>query len=155
MGMCHKNRHIVKRPEGVPFDPARLSGQARLLLPSARTHLAPMPTLGESSTRRVLSSQISQRLAWRKSDRVGHQDRELLRLHPVHAAHRQPEAVPEEPEQHRQNADDLASVQHVAIKHLSGQKIRFRCRNPHIHQTRTTTHDQLRHPCFGDHSRLV
>ena len=70
---------------------------------------------------------MSQRLAWprRKSDRVGHQDRDLPRLHPDDAAHRQPEAVPEEPEQHRQNADDLASVQHVAIKHLSGQNAPF------------------------------
>ena len=99
---------------------------------------------------------MSQRLAWRKSDRVRHKDRELPCLHPVDAAHRQPEAVPEEPEQHRQNADDLTSIQHVAIKHLSGQKLPFSsCRNRHIHQTCTTTLDQLRHPCFGDHSRLV
>ena len=31
----------------------------------------------------------------------------------------------------------------------------FLQKSTHIHQTRATTHDQLRHPCFGDHSRLV
>ena len=105
---------------------------------------------------------MSQWLAWprRKSDRVGHQDRELPRLHPVDAAHRQPEAVPEEPEQHRQNADDLASVQRGGTSEQKHEHVFVfvsvsSCRTPHIHQTRTTTHDQLRHPCFGDHSRLV
>ena len=66
----------------------------------------------------------------------------------------------EEPELHRQNPDDLASVQRGGTSAQKHEHVFVfvsvsSCRNPHIHQTRTTTHDQLRHPCFGDHSRLV
>ena len=59
---------------------------------------------------------MSQRLARprRKSDRVGHQDRELPRLHPVDAARRQPRADPEVPEEHLQNTDDLVALQCTA-----------------------------------------
>ena len=46
------------------------------------------------------------RLAWveqhrprREADGIGHQNDELLRHEPAHVAHRQPEAVPEEPEE--------------------------------------------------------
>ena len=56
--------------------------------------------------------------------------------------------------------DDLASVQRGGTSEQKHEHVFVfvsvsSCRNPHIHQTRTTTHDQLRHPCFGDHSRLV
>ena len=52
---------------------------------------------------------MSQKLARprRKSDRVGHQDRELPRLHPDDVAHRQWRADPHVPEEHLQNTDDL------------------------------------------------
>ena len=51
----------------------------------------------------------------RKSDQVGHQDRELPRLHPVDAARRQPRADPEVPEEHLQNTDDdLVALQCTA-----------------------------------------
>ena len=61
--------------------------------------------------------QMSQKLAQpqRKSDRVGHQDRELPRLHPVDAARRQPRADPEVLEEHLQNTDDdLVALQCTA-----------------------------------------
>ena len=60
---------------------------------------------------------MSQRLARprRKSDRVGHQDDELPRLHPIDAARRQPRADPEVPEEHPENAyDDLVVLQCTA-----------------------------------------
>ena len=37
----------------------------------------------------------------READRIGHQYDKLLRHAPAHVAHRQPEAVPEEPEEQR------------------------------------------------------
>ena len=37
----------------------------------------------------------------REDDGIGHQNDELLRRQPAHAAHRQQEAVPEEPEEQR------------------------------------------------------
>ena len=57
---------------------------------------------------------MSQKLARprRKSDRVGHQDRQLTRLHPVDAARRQPRADPHVPEE--QNTDDLVVLQCTA-----------------------------------------
>ena len=59
---------------------------------------------------------MSQKLARprRKSDRVGYQDRELLRLHPVNAARHQPRADPEVSEEHLQNTDDLVVLQCTA-----------------------------------------
>ena len=45
-------------------------------------------------------------LGGQENDGVGHQDDELLRLHPVDAAHRQPHADPEVLEEHLENADD-------------------------------------------------
>ena len=38
---------------------------------------------------------------WRIDDGIGHQNDELLRHVPAHAAHRQPETVPEGPEEQR------------------------------------------------------
>ena len=52
------NKHIIPSTRGSLFDPLEPhgpSGQARLLLPSERTHLAPLPTLRGNSTRCVLS----------------------------------------------------------------------------------------------------
>ena len=59
---------------------------------------------------------MSQKLARprRKSDRVGHQDRELPRLHPDDVAHRQWRADPHVPEEHLQNTDDLVVLQCTA-----------------------------------------
>ena len=59
---------------------------------------------------------MSQKLARprRKSDRVGHQDRELPRLHPVDAARRHPRADPEVLEEHLKNTDDLVVLQCTA-----------------------------------------
>ena len=56
------NKHIIPSTRGVLFNalaPHGPSGQARLLLPSARTHLAPVPTLRGNSTRCVLSWQVT------------------------------------------------------------------------------------------------
>ena len=50
----------------------------------------------------------------RKSDRVGHQNRELPRLHPDDVAHRQPRADLHVPEEHLQNSDDLVALQCTA-----------------------------------------
>ena len=50
----------------------------------------------------------------RKSDRVGHQDRELPRLHPNDVAHRQPRADLHGLEEHLQNTDDLVALQCTA-----------------------------------------
>ena len=57
------NKHIMSSISGVLFDPLTLngpSGRTRLLLPSARTHLAPMPFPRGNSTRCVLSWQMTQ-----------------------------------------------------------------------------------------------
>ena len=54
------------------------------------------------------------RMCRRKSDRVGHQNRELPRLHPDDVAHRQPRADPHVPEEHLQNTDDLVTLQCTA-----------------------------------------
>ena len=45
----------------------------------------------------------------REDDGIGHQNDELLRRQPAHVAHRQPEAVPEEPEEQRVDALQVAS----------------------------------------------
>ena len=48
------NKHIIPSTRGSFFDPLALhgpSGQTRLLLPSARTHLAPVPTLRGNPSR--------------------------------------------------------------------------------------------------------
>ena len=44
---------------------------------------------------------VEQHRPRREADRIGHQNDELLRHEPTHVAHRQPEAVPEEPEEQR------------------------------------------------------
>ena len=63
----------------------------------------------------VMSTTVT-RLAWvdqhrprREADRIGHQNDELLRHEPAHVAHRQPEAVPEEPEEQRVDLLQVAS----------------------------------------------
>ena len=59
---------------------------------------------------------MSQKLARprRRSDRVGHQNRELPHLHPDDVAHRQPRADPHVPEEDLQNTDDLVALQCTA-----------------------------------------
>ena len=44
-----------------------------------------------------------------KEDRIGHQNDELLRREPALVAHRQPEAVPEEPEEQRVDVGQVVS----------------------------------------------
>ena len=44
---------------------------------------------------------VEQRRPRREDDRIGHPNDELLRREPAHVADRQPEAVPEEPEEQR------------------------------------------------------
>ena len=44
---------------------------------------------------------VEQHRPRREDDRIGHQNEELLRREPAHAAHPQPAAVPEEPEEQR------------------------------------------------------
>ena len=51
---------------------------------------------------------VEQHRPRREDDRIGHQNDELLRREPAHVADRQPEAVPEEPEEQR--ADVLQVV---------------------------------------------
>ena len=85
---------------------------------------------------------MSQRLAWprRKSDRVGHQDRELPRLHPDDVAHRQPRADPHIPEEHLQNTDDIVALQCTA-RHERQQRGMITIGNP-VHRAfePTATH---------------
>ena len=85
---------------------------------------------------------MSQRLARprRRSDRVGHQDRELPRLHPDDVAHRQPRADPHILEEHLQNTDDLVALQCTA-RHERQQRGTIMIGNP-VHRAfePTATH---------------
>ena len=55
-----------------------------------------------------------QGLPWRKGDRVGHQNVSFLSVQPVHAREGQPRAIPDVPEEHLRNTDDLAALRFTA-----------------------------------------
>ena len=64
------------------------------------------------------------------------------------------EAVPEEPEQHRHNAVDLASAQRGGTseqkhEHVFRLRLRFFLQKSTHSCKHARPHDQLRHPCFG------
>ena len=92
---------------------AALRGKLRLPPPkpvtSSTLHMCPLGTwwcvLSTTVTRLASAEQHRPR---READRIGHQSDELLRHEPVHVAHRQPEAVPKEPEE--QHVDILQVV---------------------------------------------